>query len=95
MDPAGLLAIFTSDNVYNDPNWSNEEFDQLMADAQATPDIATHFEKLYEAQDILMAELPIIPVYYYADIYLIKDYVTGWGRSVLGSLDFTHARVDR
>jgi len=95
MDPAGLLAIFTSDNVYNDPNWSNEEFDQLMADAQATPDIATHFEKLYEAQDILMAELPIIPVYYYADIYLIKDYVTGWGRSVLVSLDFTHARVDR
>ena len=94
MDPAGLLAIFTSNNAYNDPGYNNSTFDTLMADAQSTTDIAEHFAKLYEAQDILMADMPIIPVYYYADVWLIKSYVVGWGRSVLGSIDFSHARIE-
>ncbi len=93
MDPAGLLAIFTSDNAYNDPGYDNAVYDQLMADAQSTTDITVHFDKLYEAQDQLMADLPIIPVYHYADVYLIRGTVQGWGRSVLGSLDFTHAQI--
>ncbi|MBI9010063.1 MAG: peptide ABC transporter substrate-binding protein [Tenericutes bacterium] len=93
MDPAGLLAIFTSGNAYNDPNWDSAAYDTLMTEAQATADPVVHFEKLYAAQNILMGELPIIPVYYYADVYLIQSYVTGWGRSVLGSLDFTHAQI--
>ena len=95
MDPAGLLAIFTTGNAYNDPSYNNATFDGLMADAQATADISVHFAKLYLAQDQLMNDLPIIPVYYYADVYLVRSYVTDWGRSVLGSLDFTHAKVDK
>lgn len=95
MDPAGLLAIFTTDNAYNDPGYSDTQFDTLMSEAQSTTDLATHFNKLYEAQDVLMADLPVIPVYYYADTYLIKSYVTDWGRSVLGSIDFTHAKVEK
>jgi len=93
MDPAGLLAIFTSDNAYNDPGYDSAAYDALMAASQATSDVATHFEKLYAAQNLLMEDLPILPVYYYADVYLIQSYVTGWGRSVLGSLDFTHAQI--
>jgi oligopeptide transport system substrate-binding protein len=94
MDPSGLLAIFHSTNSYNDPGYSNAEFDTLMETAQATADVATHFESLYAASDILMADLPIIPVYYYSDVYLIRGTLTGWGRSVLGSLDFTHAKFE-
>ena len=93
MDPAGLLAIFTSGNSYNDPGYANTNFDTLMTEAQETTDIATHFQKLYLAQDQLMADLPIIPVYHYADVYLIRETVVDWGRSVLGSLDFTHAKI--
>jgi len=95
MDPAGLLAIFTTGNSYNDPQYSNAAYDTLMTDAQATSDIAVHFEKLYAAQNILMADMPVIPVYYYSDMMLVKSYVTDWGRSVLGSVDFTHAKVNK
>lgn len=93
MDPAGLLAIFTSGNAYNDPGYENAAYDTLMADAQSTTDPIVHFTKLYEAEAILMEDLPILPIYYYADIYLIRSTVTGWGRSILGSLDFTHAEI--
>jgi len=95
MDPAGLLAIFTTDNAYNDPIYSNAAYDTLMSEAQATADPAVHFAKLYAAQNILMADMPVIPVYYYSDMMLVKEYVTDWGRSVLGAVDFTHAKVNK
>jgi oligopeptide transport system substrate-binding protein len=95
MDPAGLLAIFTTGNAYDDPRYSNAAYDTLMSEAQATADPAVHFAKLYAAQNILMADMPVIPVYYYSDMMLVKEYVTDWGRSVLGAVDFTHAKVNK
>ncbi len=94
MDPAGMLAIFTSGNAYNDSGFDSTAFDTLMAEAQQTTDLAVHFAKLYAAEAVLMETLPVMPVYYYADIYMVKDYVTGWGRSILGSLDFSHAIIE-
>jgi oligopeptide transport system substrate-binding protein len=95
MDPAGLLAIFVQGNAYNDPKFSNAQYNQLLADAQSTTSAQVHFEKLYAAQTILMTELPIIPIYHYSDIIMVKSYVKGWGRSVLGSVDFSGAYLDK
>lgn len=94
MDPIGMLAIFTKENAYNDPNYDNPVFDQLIADAQATTSMATHFEKLYAAQDEFMEDMPIIPVYHYSDFMYVKSYVEDWGRSVLGTVDFSRAHID-
>ncbi|MBN2504545.1 MAG: peptide ABC transporter substrate-binding protein [Bacilli bacterium] len=93
MDPAGLLAIFTTGNSYNDPNYSNPAFDTLMSEAQAATSPSIHFSKLYQAQAILISDMPIVPVYHYSDIMMVKDHVEGWSRSVLGSIDFTHAKL--
>jgi oligopeptide transport system substrate-binding protein len=93
MDPSGMLAIFTSTNAYNDPNFYNDEFDQLMADAMATTDKAEHFAKLYEAQELFMTEMPIVPVYHYSDSMLVSESLVGWSRSVLGSIDFSRAEI--
>jgi len=94
MDPAGMLAIFTSGNAYNDPNFNNEAYDTLMTDAQATTDPAVHFAKLYEAQTILMESYAIVPVYHYSDLIYVKSYVKGWSRSVLGSIDLSGAYIE-
>ncbi|WP_128425265.1 peptide ABC transporter substrate-binding protein [Gudongella oleilytica] len=92
MDPMGLLAIFTSQNAYNDPNFKNAEYDELLSKAAKTRG-AEHFEALYEAQEILMSELPIIPVYHYTDVILASPKLQGWDRSVLGTLDFSTATI--
>ena len=92
LDPMGLLAIFTTGNTYNDPSYSNEEYDALMARANETVG-AEHFEALYAAQDILMTELPIIPVYHYVDFMLSTPQVKNWTRSQLGGVDFSGASV--
>lgn len=92
MDPSGLLSIFTTGNAYNDPKFSNEEYDRLLALSSQTRG-AEHFEALYDAQDILMTELPILPVYHYTDTMLVSDVVVGWDRSVLGTVDFSGASI--
>ncbi|MCF7926896.1 MAG: peptide ABC transporter substrate-binding protein [Candidatus Izimaplasma sp.] len=95
MDPSGLLSIFTSTNAYNDPNYYNETYDTLIADSIATTDEAEHYEKLYDAQEEFMTDMPIIPVYHYTDTMLVKSYVKDWGRSVLGSVDFSRAYIEQ
>jgi len=95
MDPAGLLAIFTTDNAYNDPKYDKAAYNTLLSESQSTTDMAVHFQKLYEANDMLMADMPIIPIYYYSDVMMAKSYLKDWGRSVLGSVDFTHAKLER
>ncbi|MCD6356032.1 MAG: peptide ABC transporter substrate-binding protein [Anaerolineaceae bacterium] len=93
MDPSGMLAIFQKDNTYNDPNYYSEDFEAAMNAASTTTDKAEHFAKLYEAQSILMTDLPFIPVYHYSDTMLASERLVGWDRSVLGSIDFTTATI--
>lgn len=92
MDPMGLLAIFTSENDYNDPNFSNARYDELLSLAAKTRG-EEHFKALYEAQDILMNELPIITVYHYTEVMLVNPKLQGWDRSVLGTIDFSLAEI--
>jgi oligopeptide transport system substrate-binding protein len=92
IDPMGLLAIFTSDNAHNDPNFENEEYDELLSTAAKTRG-AEHFEALYKAQEILMSEFPIITVYHYTDSMLVSPKLLGWDRSILGTMDFSLAEI--
>lgn len=92
MDPMGMLAIFTTGNDYNDPKFSNARYDELLTAAAKTRG-AEHFEALYEAQDILMSELPIITVYHYTEVMLVSPKLQGWDRSVLGTIDFSLAEI--
>lgn len=92
MDPSGMLSIFTSKNAYNDPKFNNAEYDELLSKSSSTGG-KEHFDLLYKAQDILMNELPIIPIYHYSDFMLVKDKVVGWDRSVLGTVDFSGASI--
>lgn len=90
MDPSGMLSIFTSANAYNDPNYYNDEYDDLMSKAAVTRG-AEHFELLYKAQEMFMNDLPVIPVYHYTETMLVSEKLQGWDRSVLGSVDFSGA----
>ena len=93
MDPSGMLAIFQEGNAYNDPNYYSEDFEAAMAAAATATTAEEHFEYLYQAQEILMTDLPILTVYYYSDTMLVSPRVVGWDRSVLGQVDFSTATV--
>jgi oligopeptide transport system substrate-binding protein len=92
LDPMGLLAIFVDGNTYNDPNYNNPDYNVALEKAR-TSSGAAHFDALYKAQDILMKDMPIVPVYHYTDVMLSSPKVKGWDRSMLGSLDFSIAFI--
>jgi len=92
MDPMGLLGIFKQGIPYNTPNYNNPEFDALMDKASASTG-KEHFDYLYQAQEMFMNEVPVIPIYHYSDTMLVSEKVVGWDRSVLSAVDFTTAEI--
>lgn len=94
IDPSGLLMAFTQENAYNDSNFSNNDFDAYLLISSTTTDPTQHFQALYDAQAILMDEMPIIPIYHYTSTYYVKNYVKNWDRSLLNSLDFSRAYIE-
>ena len=93
LDPMGLLAILVEGNTYNDPKYNNPDYNEAMATADSTygPE---HFKALYEAQEILMADMPIIPVYHYTRSFLTVPELKGWDLSRLGQIDFSTAYME-
>ena len=58
-------------------------FDKLIEESRVA-DKATHFEKLHEAEDMLMADAACIPVAYYNDFWLQSPSLKGTWHSPYG-----------
>jgi len=56
----------------------------LIAAANSTSQVQ-RFNNFYEAEKILMDEMPIIPIYTYTRIYILHEDVQGWGNNLLDS----------
>ena len=82
-DPSNMLELFTTNNGNNDGKYANPEFDQVIEDSRVA-DKTTHFEKLHEAEDILMNDAACIPVAYYNDFWLQSPALKGTWHSPYG-----------
>ena len=70
-----FLDLLTSASGYNDGKYSNDRVDALIASAKSARDT----QPLYtEVEQILAAEMPVIPIYHYAGVYMLDDDVGGW-----------------
>ena len=82
-DPSNMLELFTTNNGNNDGKYANPEFDQVIEESRVA-DKTTHFEKLHEAEDILMNDAACIPVAYYNDFWLQSPSLKGTWHSPYG-----------
>jgi oligopeptide transport system substrate-binding protein len=76
--PMTFLEIFTTGNGNNDTGWSNPRYDALIRGAQAAHDEAERVRLMHQAEDILLTDLPIVPIYFYTRVYLKDPRVQGW-----------------
>jgi oligopeptide transport system substrate-binding protein len=76
--PMTFLEIFTSGNGNNDTGWSNPRYDDLIRRAQGADSEAERVALMRQAEDILLTELPIVPIYFYTRVYLKDPRVQGW-----------------
>jgi oligopeptide transport system substrate-binding protein len=81
--PNSLLEIWEGRNGNNHTNWANPEFDQLYQEALATPSEERRYEVYQRMDEILVEDLPLIPIYHYTRVYAMSPRVRGVSTNLL------------
>ena len=83
-DAYSFLGLFKSDvGEMNPSNYKNPEFDRLMKEAENQADAKLRSEAMAQAERVLLADMPIVPVYHYTTQHLVSSKVTGWVDNVM------------
>lgn len=90
-DPINYLESFVTGSSMNRTGWSNDEYDQLIADAKSEADEEARFDLMHQAEEILLEEAPIFPIYFYNQPLLQADEVTGIVRHPVGYIELKWA----
>ncbi|MEK4852094.1 peptide ABC transporter substrate-binding protein [Paenibacillus sp. FSL H7-0756] len=88
-DPASFLNFFRSDSADNDSGWSNKTYDQFVKQAEQTFDSAKRIQLYAKAEQLLMKEAVIIPVYNYVADILRNPRIAGVYIDYDGSIAFS------
>lgn len=92
-DPISFIDMWITGGGNNNAQWSNKEYDKLVSEIKSTTDEKDRYVKMHEAEDILAKDMPVIPLYYYTDLYIISDKLDGMYTSPLGYKYFMYCTV--
>lgn len=85
-DPINFLELFETDNGNNTLGYSNPEYDALIQQARAeVTDLSARWDMLLQAEQILIEDGAIGPIYQRANAVLEKDYVKGIAEHLVGA----------
>lgn len=77
-DPNTFLDMWTSTSGQNQTGWKNERFDKLIEEAGREVDVQKRLQILHAAEQILVEDCPILPIYWRVSKNLVKPHVKGW-----------------
>ncbi|MCH1626219.1 peptide ABC transporter substrate-binding protein [Fredinandcohnia sp. SECRCQ15] len=90
-DPVNFLEIFTEPKGNNDTGWSNSGYNKLLTQASVETDSAKRLALLKDAEEILMDEMPIAPLYFYTENWIQNEKLKGVVISPLGDVQYKWA----
>ncbi len=82
-DAYSFLSMFTTGNYFNNSDWSNKEYDALIAKSETMTDARVRAQTLAEAERILLREVPVIPLLYPSSQALVADKVEGYSDNLM------------
>ncbi len=82
-DAHAFLKILESGNPANAPGYQSDDFDSLMQRAAGQVDLVNRRFFLEEAERVMLADHPTIPIYFYVSKRLVSPEIEGWGDNVL------------
>lgn len=88
-DPATLLNYFRSDSADNVSGWLNKTYDQYVKQAEQTFDSAKRVQLYVKAEQLLMSQAVIVPIYNYVAHILRNSLITGVYIDYDGSIAFS------
>lgn len=82
-DPFGFLELFRTGHGRNDFGYSNELYDSLLDEIASERIPARRRRLMFEAERMLLAEMPFIPVYTYVTKRLVNPRLRGWESNIM------------
>ena len=77
-DAYGFLQVLQSGFGINLPHYSNAVYDDLLARAAKEVDAGRRRALLEDAERIMLADQPLIPLYFYVAKHLVSPQIRGW-----------------
>ena len=82
-DAFTFLQLLQTGFGINLTGYSSPRYDDLLAEATRQPDPARRRALLEEAERVMLADTPVLPVYFYVNKHLVKPNVHGWHDNVM------------
>jgi oligopeptide transport system substrate-binding protein len=82
-DPFTYLELMRSTAGQNDTGYNNPEYDRLVAASQSAHDPQARMELLQEAERVLLADMPLMPLYIYVRARLVQPWVGGYESNIM------------
>lgn len=78
-DPMTFLDLYLSDSSFNTGGYQNDQYDQLITDAQAEADPAARLELMQEAERLLVEEdAAVAPIFFDGEAELIRSSIKNY-----------------
>ena len=87
-DGSSLLSMYRTTSAGNNyTGWESEAYRALLDQADNELDQAKRIDLLKEAEALFINDMPIIPIYYYSNPYVVQENVVDMAPDTLGNVD--------
>lgn len=91
-DPATFMDMWITGGGNNDTGWASPEYDRLLAASQEAKNDDERFEYYQQMEELLVRELPIVPIYFYTRPYALNPKVR-WKPNVLDNVNWKFVEI--
>ena len=93
-DPSNMINLMETGNGNNDGKYSSKEFDRYVDLARKATDVASHYDYLHKAEQVLLNDAAMAPIAYYNDFWLQKTNLKNTWHSPYGYWYFMYGSLE-
>ncbi|NNF51061.1 MAG: peptide ABC transporter substrate-binding protein [Gammaproteobacteria bacterium] len=94
-DANTFLEIMHSRHGQNDAGYSDKPFDELLGQAALETDMPARALLLRQAEQRMLSDYPVMPLYFYVSKHLVKPWVKGYQPNIMNRDQSRYYRVEK
>lgn len=89
-----LQNYMIKDSTSNNTNWHNPEYNEYLEQARVEPDEDKRNELIYKAEEIMMSDMPLSPLFSGTTTWVQADKVKGIPMASIGHIDLKYGYIE-
>lgn len=94
VEPNTFLDMWKTGGGNNNTKWGDPRYDEIISELVTLADPADRMPLMHEQEEILMRDMPIMPIYYYTSPMMVSSNLKGYLYLTTGGLDFKTAYLE-